>query len=93
MQFSTPCVFGLNSWAENFVAHAKKELTGEHVRLYEASRPLYRYTLPNGRVYTEKIQSQRQSKNQFLALENEHGIWLIDSLLSRSEISEVCSFL
>jgi|SRR3989344_1795139 len=92
-QFATPSVFGLNSWAEKLVANAKKELSGKQARLYEASRDLYKYTLPNRRIYYEVVQPRTASPNQFLTLVNTHGIRLIDSLWSRKEILEVCSFL
>ncbi|OGN08088.1 MAG: hypothetical protein A2750_01390 [Candidatus Yanofskybacteria bacterium RIFCSPHIGHO2_01_FULL_45_42] len=92
-RLSAPSVFGLNDWAEKFVAQARKEASGESARLLEASRPLYKYIFPDGRVYSEKVQPQKISADQFLALQGEQGFWLTESLWKNSEIEEICSFL
>jgi len=83
-----PSIFGLNDWAMKFVAGAKKELSGESARLYEAGRPLYKYTFGDGLTYYEKVQPTRLSTSKFLALQDEYGIWLENSLWSDREIIE-----
>ena len=90
---SIPSVFGLNDWAEKFVAKARKKLLNESARLFEAGRPLYQYIFPNGQIYYEKIQPQTRRLNQFLALQNKNDSWVVKSLWTNSEIDEICSFL
>lgn len=54
----------------------------------EANNPLMQYTFPDGRVFTEAVQAEPWSSGPvfFLALRNEKGEWVKESLWPESEI-------
>ena len=65
-----------------------KEPSGENYAGYFEEFPLYKYTFPDGQVYCEKLQDSIDSAGPvlFLALINEVGEWVEESLWTEEEM-------
>jgi hypothetical protein len=65
----------LHPLAEMLIKNAQREMSGEYIDVKLAgeesrrSMPLQKYTLPDGRVLVEKVQSQDAAGRVFLTLE------------------------
>ena len=78
---------------------AQSLISGESVRMEKSGKTysgmfddvfcLNRYTLQDGRVFTEAVQAEPWSSGPcfFLALQDEHGEWVPESLWSENEIN------
>jgi len=69
----------------------KKEESGEtYEGMFGEKYPLYKYTFPDGRVYYEKVQRCIWSSGPvfFLALQDEEGNWVPESLWTEEEIRD-----
>ena len=74
-----------------FGSDVKKEKSGETFHGMfpeEETYPLYRYTFPDGHVFEEAVQAEPWSSGPviFLALKNENGEWVEESLWLQEEI-------
>lgn len=71
------------------VPSVKREPTGKSFSSwYDEEYPLHRYIFPDGRVYTESVQASVDSSGPviFLALQDEQGQWIPESLWEEAEI-------
>ena len=67
----------------------KIEESGEFCSgMFEDKYPLHKFTFPSGQVYFEKVQAERQSSGLmfFLALQDEDGNWVPESLWAEEVI-------
>lgn len=71
----------LNPWAKTFIANASKEQydTIHSKKGKFEDIPLYKYTMPNGRVYFEKT-SKLTWPTIYLGLQDVRGVWVKESL-------------
>jgi hypothetical protein len=71
------------------ISKVKKEPSGGlYVGMFEDEFPLYRYTFPDERTFFEAVQSDQWSSGPcfFLALKDENGEWVKESLWDEEEI-------
>lgn len=66
----------------------RKEKSGKTFSGFNPGYPLYKYTLPDGTVYEERVQAEPWSSGPvfFLALVDEIGQWVPESLWTDEEI-------
>lgn len=72
-----------------YESSVKKEKSGEFFYgMFDDEYPLYKYTFPDGKVYFEKLQAAPWSSGpvHFLALQDEDGKWVPESLWSAEDI-------
>lgn len=66
-----------------YESSVKMEESGElYYGIFENEHPLHKYTFPDGRVYFERLQAAPWSSGpvHFLALQDENGSWVPESL-------------
>lgn len=70
---------------------ARRETVGAIAGAYGQDMPLTRYTMPNGRVFTEYVQAAPWSSGPcyFIALRNERGNVVTQSLWRQEDIDRV----
>ncbi|MBI5077701.1 hypothetical protein HZB94_04980 [Candidatus Falkowbacteria bacterium] len=74
-----------------FESTVKKEESGEsYTGMFTVEYPLHKYTFPNGQIYYERLQTAPWSSGpvHFLALQNEDGKWVPESLWTDEEIRQ-----
>jgi len=72
-----------------YESSVKMEESGElYSGMFEDEYPLHKYTLPDGRVYFERLQAAPWSSGpvHFLALQDESGNWIPESLWAEETI-------
>lgn len=72
-----------------YESSVKKEKSGRtYEGMFDNTYPLYKYTLPDGQVYYEGVQSESWSSGPVihLALQYENGEWVRESLWTETEI-------
>lgn len=83
-------IAGLTLEAQSLVSRAKEEKSGEKYNgVIGSVYYLNQYTFPDGRVYKEKVQSECgkvDSKVIFVALRDEKGAWVPESLWTQEEL-------
>lgn len=87
----TTQIIGLNSRAQAYIAGASAELSGEnYAGMFDEEFALRKFTFPDGRTFFERLQADPWSSGPcaFFALQDETGVWLIDSKWTEAEIAD-----
>ena len=85
---------GLNTWSQDFVKVAKRGYTKNYLAGIQ-DHALHKYTFPDGRIYFEYEQTGFSDHGEvwFLALKDEKGMAISDSLWTREEAESATGYL
>jgi len=85
---------GLNPWATKFVKGTQREGTEDYLSGMQ-DHPLHKYSFPDGRAYLEYEQAGFSDHGPvwFLALKDETGKEVPDSLWTRKQAKSVTNYL